>query len=143
MSRPTPASSPMGVLGVTNGDHACTDCTVCLSQNRAVPEVVARLVNVAEDLARLADAVLALSTQPPPAPVIVQTPQEQADERTAWTVAAFAESISAHEDTVRRLLRSGELRGFKINQEWRISEDERKRWVAAMEQRTADELGVA
>lgn len=103
---------------------------------------MSQLVALAEGLARVAADVLALPT-PQPMPVAIQPAVEHTTNRTAWTVAEFAESIGAHEDTVRRLLRSGELRGFKVNGQWRVSETERVRWVAEMEQRTADELGVA
>lgn len=133
------------VISVTPGDSACTQRPVQNSVNRTAAEVTARLLRVAEDLARVAaDVVVTLHT---PAAVVVQAASAAATEpattRTAWTVAEFADSLGLNPETVRELLRSGDLRGFKVNREWRISEDARLEYIAKQERQVAEELGLA
>lgn len=103
-------------------------------------ELIARLVRIGEDQARLAADAVALVHAPQPAPVVVHV---EATGRTAWTVAEFATSLGLAKNTVYRLIKRGEIRHGRINGDIRISEAERLRWWAEAEQRTATELGLA
>lgn len=40
-----------------------------------------------------------------------------------------AERLKMHRDTVRRLLRSGEIPGVKIGRSWRVPSDKLAQWV--------------
>lgn len=58
-------------------------------------------------------------TKPSPAPSSLLTIQD---------VAAHLQ-VSSH--TVRRWLRTGELRGYKIGRGWRVAPEELRSWIAA------------
>lgn len=44
-----------------------------------------------------------------------------------YTVEQVAKILQMHPETIRRNLKAGTIKGFKINQQWRISEDEIER----------------
>jgi len=131
------------VNGLTSADSSCSHRPVSTFRDRTVAELVARLVTVAEDLARVtADVVVTLHT--PAAPAVVEVVKDQpGPARTDWTVQECAELMGLNEQTVRELLRSGELRGYKVNREWRVSEEARREYVEERERITAAELGIA
>lgn len=47
------------------------------------------------------------------------------------TVKQIAEFLQLHIDTVKRALRVGELKGFKIGKEWRIYREDIEKWIKA------------
>ena len=47
------------------------------------------------------------------------------------TVSELAEHLNVHRITIYRLLKSGDLPGFKIGSVWRFDLDEIKRWMAS------------
>lgn len=44
--------------------------------------------------------------------------------RLFYTVEQVAEELSIHQDTARRLLRTGEIEGAKLGGEWRVSRED-------------------
>lgn len=64
--------------------------------------------------------------QPKSAPIvkIMRSPQMTDPETTAYTVQQVAERLQATEAEIRKLLRTGQLKGFKMGQRWRISRAE-------------------
>lgn len=124
---------------VTAGDLACAESSVSGLRNRTVSEITSRLLQVAEDLARVAADTVTLTT--PPAAVVIQP--APAETRVAWTVAEFAKAHGLAKGTVYELIKRGEIHAARVNESLRISETERLRWWAECEQRHADELGVA
>jgi excisionase family DNA binding protein len=45
------------------------------------------------------------------------------------TVKELAETLKVHELTIKRALKSGKLKGFKVPRDWRISKDEVLQWI--------------
>jgi len=128
------------VTGLASADSSCPQRPILESQDRTAAEVVGRLVQVAEDLARVAaEVVVTLHTAP--APLVIQAAPAEA--RMAWTVAEFAKAHGLAKGTVYELVKRGEIQAGRVNESLRISEEERLRWWAECEQKHATELGVA
>lgn len=49
---------------------------------------------------------------------------------SALTVKQVSAVLSVHPETVKRLLRAGKLKGFKVGKDWRVSEDALRELVA-------------
>jgi len=64
---------------------------------------------------------------------------------TFFTIAQVAEKLQVSEKTVRRMLLSGELPGYKIGGQYRIKPAELEAWIAdqAIEKATAEKGGDA
>lgn len=133
-------SVPLEVAELAREPLARPERSVTASSNRTAEALTARLVQIAEDLARVAaDVVVTLHA--PPAPVVLQPAPAEA--RVAWTVAEFAKAHSLAKGTVYELIKRGEIQAGRVNESLRISEEERLRWWAECQQRHAADLGVA
>lgn len=89
-------------------------------------EVAARLVRVAEDLARLA-ADLVVTLHAAAAPVVQPVAPEPARGRTAWKPAEFAASLGVEYRAVLGWIHTGRVAAIKVGNQYRIPESERLR----------------
>jgi excisionase family DNA binding protein len=48
-----------------------------------------------------------------------------------YTISTAAAKLSLHPESVRRIIRSGELRAFKVGKGWRLRESDLKSYIDA------------
>ena len=46
-----------------------------------------------------------------------------------YTVSEVAEMLQSHEETIRRKLRSGEIKGINFGKSWRISQENLEKYL--------------
>jgi excisionase family DNA binding protein len=93
-----------------------------------------------EEIARLESLRAGLEDRRPPQPLITRrtghgvTVAPMRLERL-YTVVEAAQRVNANEQTVRRFLREGKIRGYYIGRVWRIPESSLQEWLDTMENR--------
>ena len=56
-----------------------------------------------------------------------------------YTVDDLVAMFDVHPETIRRMLKSGELKGFKMGKGWRITEEEVERYVESLKEENKEE----
>ena len=51
-----------------------------------------------------------------------------------YTVYDLVVMFDVHPETIRRMLKSGELKGFKMGKGWRITEEEVERYIESLKE---------
>ena len=51
-----------------------------------------------------------------------------------YTVDDLVVMFDVHPETIRRMLKSGELKGFKMGKGWRITEEEVERYIESLKE---------
>lgn len=49
-----------------------------------------------------------------------------------YSVDELANMFDVHPETIRRMLKRGEIKGYKFGREWRVNEDELKKYTERM-----------
>jgi excisionase family DNA binding protein len=58
--------------------------------------------------------------------------QEMENSKTVLTIGEVAKMLRVHPTTVYRLLKRGDIPGFKIGGNWRVGVNALDRWMSAM-----------
>ena len=56
-----------------------------------------------------------------------------------YTVDDLVVMFDVHPETIRRMLKSGELKGFKMGKGWRITEEEVERYIGSLKEENKED----